>query len=133
MVFIGGGVGMAPLRAIIFEQLEKVGTYRKISFWYGARSRIELFYENELNELQEKYDNFSWTAALSEAKLDDTWDGPIGFIHDVTYEYYLKDHKAPEECEYYLCGPPLMIRAVMSMLGDIGVDPGCIFNDDFGS
>ncbi|MBS9716551.1 NADH:ubiquinone reductase (Na(+)-transporting) subunit F [Pseudohalocynthiibacter aestuariivivens] len=132
MIFIGGGVGMAPLRAILFDQLERVGTSRKISFWYGARSRIELFYENELNELQEKHNNFKWTAALSDAKPSDEWDGPIGFIHDVAYERYLKDHEAPEECEYYLCGPPLMIRAVMSMLGEIGVEPDSIFNDDFG-
>ncbi len=133
MIFIGGGVGLTPLRAIIFEQLETIATPRKISFWYGARSRIELFYENEFNELQAKYRNFSWTVALSEPKPDDNWEGPVGFIHDVVYETYLRDHCVPEECEYYLCGPPLMIQSVMSMLGDLGVGPDNIFFDDFGS
>ncbi len=132
MVFIGGGVGMAPLRAMIFEQLEKVGTPRKISFWYGARSEADLFYGEELDVLAEKYDNFSWTVAMSEPEAQAAWTGPTGFVHDVAFERYLRDHPAPEECEYYLCGPPLMIRAVLAMLDDLGVDPDHIFNDDFG-
>lgn len=132
MVFIGGGVGMAPLRAIIFDQLERQKTGRKISYWYGARSRIELFYENEFDCLQSTYDNFTWTVALSDPKPEDNWAGATGFIHEVVFNDYLNECPAPEECEYYLCGPPLMIKAVLAMLEDIGVDRRSIFNDDFG-
>lgn len=132
MVFIGGGVGMAPLRAMIFEQLEKVCTNRKISFWYGARCRADLFYADELDALAERHDNFSWTVAMSEPQHDDHWPGATGFVHDVAFERYLGDHPSPEECEYYLCGPPLMIRAVLAMLDNLGVDADHIFNDDFG-
>ncbi len=132
MVFIGGGVGMAPLRAIIFDQLQRVGTDRRMSFWYGARSKAELYYEDEFEALQKKHSNFSWTVALSDPKPEDDWNGPTGFIHNVAYHDYLKDHPAPEDCEYYLCGPPLMIRAVMKMLQDIGVERDSIFYDDFG-
>ncbi len=133
MVFIGGGVGMAPLRSIIHDQLERLGTQRKVSFWYGARSRNELYYMPEFNALQKKYENFDWTVALSEPWPDDKWNGAVGFVHDVAFHQYLKDHQAPEECEFYLCGPPLMIRAVMGMLAGIGADSDKIFNDDFGS
>jgi len=132
MVFIGGGVGMEPLRAIIFDQLTRLKTSRRMSYWYGARSGIELFYEDEFNQLQADHPNFNWTVALSDPKPEDAWDGPVGFIHDVVIEAFLKAHPAPEVCEYYLCGPPLMIRAVMAMLEDYGVDPSSIFNDDFG-
>ncbi len=132
MVFIGGGVGMAPLRAIIWEQLESVGTDRKISFWYGARSKAELFYADEFAELAARHDNFSWTVALSDPAPEDDWQGAVGFVHNVAWESYLRDHPAPEECEYYLCGPPLMIRAVQAMLEDAGVDRANIYNDDFG-
>lgn len=132
MVFIGGGVGMAPLRAIIFDQLEREKTKRQISYWYGARSGIELFYEDEFDRLQSKYDNFSWTIGLSNPKPEDNWTGATGFIHDIAFGEYLNAHPAPEDCEYYLCGPPLMIKAVLSMLEDIGVDRQSIFNDDFG-
>ena len=132
MVFIGGGVGMAPLRAMIFEQLEQVGTKRKISFWYGARCRADVFYAGELDALAAKYDTFSWTLALSDPQPGDDWDGATGFVHDIAFERYLRDHPAPEDCEYYLCGPPLMIRAVLAMLDDLGVDADHIFNDDFG-
>ncbi len=132
MVLIGGGVGMAPLRAIIFDQLERLGTDRKISFWYGARSRHELFYAEELAELARRHPNFTMTVALSDPGDGDAWDGPTGFIHSVVWQNYLRDHRAPEECEYYLCGPPLMIRAVLAMLDDAGVDDASIFNDDFG-
>lgn len=132
MVFIGGGVGMAPLRAMIFEQLERLGSDRPISFWYGARSRVELFYEDQFAALADKHSNFSWTVALSDPPPEDHWDGATGFIHSVAYERYLRDHPAPEDCQYYLCGPPLMIRAVKQMLDDLGVEPDSIFHDDFG-
>jgi Na+-transporting NADH:ubiquinone oxidoreductase subunit F len=132
MIFIGGGVGMAPLRAIIFDQLERLETRRTISFWYGARSLIELFYVDEFNQLQERHKNFTWTVALSDARPDDHWEGATGFIHDVVLENYLKNHPAPEDCEYYLCGPPLMIKAVFAMLDNLGVDRENIMFDDFG-
>lgn len=132
MVFIGGGVGMAPLRAMIFEQLQTVGTTRKMTFWYGARSMGDLFYEDEFDTLSTKHANFEWTVALSDPAPDDGWKGATGFIHHVALDSYLRHHPAPEACEYYLCGPPLMIRAVLSMLDDLGVPPDQIFNDDFG-
>lgn len=133
MVVIGGGVGMAPLRAIIFDQLERRKTKRKISFWYGTRSRTDLLYERDFARLAAKYSNFTWTAALSDPKPEEVWDGPTGFVHRVVYENYLKSHPAPEQCEYYLCGPPLMMQAVLSMLEHCGVDEETIFFDDFGS
>jgi len=133
MVFIGGGVGMAPLRAIITDQLERRNTSRKMSYWYGARSRIELFYDDAFNDLAARHENFSWTVALSDPLAEDNWEGDTGFIHTVALENYLRDHPAPEDCEYYLCGPPLMIRAVLGMLDDLGVEADCIFNDDFGT
>jgi len=133
MVFIGGGVGMAPLRAVIFDQLERLGTKRKMSFWYGVRSAIDLFYVDEFDALAERYGNFKWTVALSDPAAGDEWQGATGFIHDVVFEAYLKNHPAPQDCEYYLCGPPLMIKAVLSMLEEAGVDDESIFNDDFGS
>ncbi len=132
MVFIGGGVGMAPLRSIIIDQLEQKNTERKISYWYGARSTTELYYFDEFNALAAKHDNFSWTVALSDPNPEDNWQGATGFVHQVIFERYLKDHKAPEDCEYYLCGPPMMIRAVLAMLDDSGVNKSQIFNDDFG-
>ena len=132
MVLIGGGVGMAPLRAIILDQLERIGTDRKISFWYGARSLRDLYYVEEFEDLARRHPNFTWTVALSDAEPDDAWTGPAGFIHSVVWQTYLKEHPAPETCEYYLCGPPMMIRAVMGMLDDAGVERGSIFNDDFG-
>ena len=132
MVFIGGGVGMAPLRAIISDQLEHHRTQRRMSFWYGARSRVDLFYETEFSNLQAEYPNFRWEAALSDPTRDDNWHGEKGFIHEVALRGYLSTHPAPHDCEYYLCGPPLMIRAVLAMLDDLGVDPDHIFNDDFG-
>ncbi|WP_294925399.1 NADH:ubiquinone reductase (Na(+)-transporting) subunit F [uncultured Paracoccus sp.] len=131
MVFIGGGVGMAPLRAMIHEQLA-LGTTRPISFWYGARSGAELFYAAEFEELAAAHPNFRWTPALSQPARDDGWQGATGFVHDVAYRNHLRDHPAPEDCEYYLCGPPLMIQAVQAMLDDCGVDPADIHNDDFG-
>jgi Na+-transporting NADH:ubiquinone oxidoreductase subunit F len=132
MVFIGGGVGMAPLRAMIHEQLEQ-GTDRKISFWYGARSKADLFYAEEFDALAKKYENFTWTPALSDPTPGDGWTGATGFIHSVILENYLKAHPAPQDCEYYLCGPPLMIQSVYSMLDECGVEETSIFNDDFGA
>ncbi len=132
MVFIGGGAGMAPMRAHIFDQLKRLNSTRKISFWYGARSRRELFFVDEFDRLQEEHGNFRWRAALSEPRPGDDWRGRTGFIHDVLGEDYLNDHPAPEECEYYVCGPPMMIRAVRNMLDNLGVDPENIFFDDFG-
>ena len=132
MVFIGGGVGMAPLRAMIHEQLERLGSGRRMTFWYGARSRADLFYADELDALADSYDNFDWTVALSNPAPDDDWQGATGFVHSVAFETYLRDHPAPERCEYYLCGPPLMIRAVFAMLDDLGVERRDIYNDDFG-
>ena len=132
MIFIGGGVGMAPLRAIIHEQIEVRKTGRKMSLWYGARSRAELFYVDELDALEKKFENFSWVVSLSEPASDDNWDGPTGFIHSVVLEQYLRKHPTPEDCEFYLCGPPLMMKAVRAMLDDLGVEPDSIFFDDFG-
>lgn len=133
MVLIGGGVGMAPLRAIIHDQLERVGSGRKISFFYGARSRIDVFHAEEFDDLARRYANFTWTLALSEPAPEDHWDGPTGFVHSVVFEQLLKTHEAPEACEYYLCGPPLMIQAVSAMLDACGVDEESVFADDFGS
>ena len=132
MILIGGGVGMAPLRAIILDQLERIGTTRRISFWYGARSLQELYHAEEFDALARKHANFGWTVVLSEPAPDDAWQGPTGFVHSVVWRDCLADHPAPEACEYYLCGPPMMIRAVMAMLEDAGVDRSSIFNDDFG-
>lgn len=132
MVLIGGGVGMAPLRAIIFDQLERAGTTRTLSFWYGARSGIDLFYAQEFDALAARHANFSWRPALSEPTAEDGWNGARGFIHDVVLKQHLAAHPAPEDCEYYLCGPPLMMKAVLAMLDEVGVDPENIFFDDFG-
>lgn len=133
MVFIGGGTGMAPLRSHIFDQLKRVKTDRKISFWFGVRSRRDLFYHDEFERLAAEHPNFRYMAALSDPKSDDDWDGPVGFIHQVAYDQYLADHEAPEDCEYYMCGPPLMISAVQKMLSDLGVSEENVMFDDFGS
>ena len=132
MVFIGGGAGMAPMRSHIFDQLLRLDSSRKISFWYGARSLKEMFYVDDFNKLQDKYENFSWHAALSDPLDEDNWDGKTGFIHQVLLENYLKDHPAPEDCEYYMCGPPPMIKAVEDMLDDLGVEKEMIAFDSFG-
>ena len=132
MVFIGGGAGMAPMRSHIFDQLKRKHSTRKMSFWYGARSLKEMFYEEEFNELAEKNDNFVWHLALSEPQPEDNWTGLTGFIHQVLYEEYLSSHEAPEDCEYYLCGPPMMNSAVVSMLDSLGVPKENILLDDFG-
>ena len=132
MVFVGGGAGMAPMRSHIFDQLERLKTDRKITFWYGARSKREIFYKEDFDKLAEEYDNFEWHIALSEPQPDDNWDGYTGFIHEVLHENYLKNHKAPEDCEYYMCGPPMMNAAVIKTLTDLGVERDDIMLDDFG-
>ncbi len=132
MCFIGGGAGMAPLRAHIFHNLLTENTDRKITFWYGARSKSEMFYDEEFKELEEKYENFSYYVALSDPQPEDQWDGLIGFIHQVAYDEYLNNHPDPAEIEYYLCGPPMMLTAVQTMLDSLGVEPEMIAFDDFG-
>ncbi|NLC22445.1 MAG: NADH:ubiquinone reductase (Na(+)-transporting) subunit F [Halomonadaceae bacterium] len=132
MVFVGGGAGMAPMRSHIFDQLKRLDSKRKISFWYGARSWRETFYNDEYDQLAEEHDNFEWHLALSDPQPEDNWEGPTGFIHNVLYENYLKDHPAPEDCEYYMCGPPMMNASVIKMLLDLGVEPENILLDDFG-
>lgn len=132
MVFVGGGAGMAPMRSHIFDQLKRIKTNRKMTFWYGARSLREVFYAEEFDELQANHSNFKWHLALSEPLPEDNWDGPTGFIHQVLLENYLKDHPAPEDCEYYMCGPPMMNAAVINTLENLGVEPENIMLDDFG-
>ncbi len=132
MVFIGGGAGMAPMRSHIFDQLKRKHSNRKMSFWYGARSLREMFYADEFDELADKNDNFVWHLALSEPQPEDNWTGLTGFIHQVLYDEYLSKHDAPEDCEYYLCGPPMMNTAVIKMLESLGVQKENIMLDDFG-
>ena len=132
MVFVGGGAGMAPMRAHIFDQLLRINTNRKITFWYGARSLREMFYVDEFDKLQEDNENFNWHVALSDPLPEDDWSGETGFIHQVLLDNYLKSHPAPEDCEYYLCGPPMMNKAVIDMLINLGVEPENIKLDDFG-
>lgn len=132
MVFIGGGAGMAPMRSHIFDQLKRLGSKRKISFWYGARSLREMFYQEEFEQLARDSPNFSFHIALSDPQPEDNWTGYTGFIHNVLYENYLKHHAAPEDCEFYMCGPPMMNAAVIKMLQDLGVEDENIMLDDFG-
>ena len=133
MIFIGGGAGMAPMRSHIFDQLLRLNSNRKITFFYGARSLREMFYSEEYDALAEKYVNFSWHVALSDPLPEDNWEGYTGFIHQVIHDQYLKNHDAPEDCEYYMCGPPMMMDACFKMLDDLGVEPEAIKFDDFGS
>ena len=123
---------MAPMRSHIFDQLKRKHSQRKMSFWYGARSLKEMFYAEEFDELAELNDNFDWHLALSEPQPEDNWDGLTGFIHSVLHDEYLADHPAPEDCEYYLCGPPMMNTAVIKMLDSLGVPKENILLDDFG-
>ena len=132
MVFVGGGAGMAPMRSHIFDQFKRIKTDRKVTFWYGARSVREMFYTEDFDEIQKENPNFTWHVALSDALPTDNWDGYTGFIHNVLYEEYLKNHPAPEDCEYYLCGPPIMNQSVINMLINLGVEPEDIMLDDFG-
>jgi Na+-transporting NADH:ubiquinone oxidoreductase subunit F len=133
MCFIGGGAGMAPMRSHIFDQLKRIKeTKRKITFWYGARSLREMFYQDEFDALAKEFPNFTWNVALSDPLPVDNWTGPVGFIHQILHDLYLKDHPAPEEIEYYLCGPPVMADAVVRMLENLGVERENIMFDDFG-
>ncbi|ADN75110.1 NADH:ubiquinone oxidoreductase, subunit F [Ferrimonas balearica DSM 9799] len=132
MVFIGGGAGMAPMRSHIFDQLKRLNSKRKISFWYGARSKREMFYVEDFDGLAAENDNFEWHVALSDPQPEDNWEGYTGFIHNVLLENYLKNHDAPEDCEFYMCGPPVMNAAVINMLKDLGVEDENILLDDFG-
>ena len=132
MVFIGGGAGMAPMRSHIFDQLLRLDSSRKISFWYGARSLKEMFYDEEFRELEKKYENFSYHSALSDPLPEDSWSGYTGFISHVLHDNYLVNHPTPEDCEYYMCGPPMMMDAAFKMLDSLGVEPENIMFDDFG-
>ena len=132
MVYIGGGAGMAPVRSHIFELFKRNETNRKVSYWYGGRSAKELFYLDEFEELAEKNENFSLNIALSDPLPEDNWSGYKGFIHQVLLEEYLSKHPNPEDLEYYVCGPPMMLSAVQNMLDDLGVEPDSVLFDDFG-
>jgi len=132
MIFVGGGAGMAPMRSHIFDQLRRLKSKRKMTFWYGARSKREMFYVEDFDMLAKENPNFKWFVGLSDALPEDNWTGYTGFIHNVLYENYLKNHPAPEDCEYYLCGPPMMNSSVIKMLLDNGVEPENIMLDDFG-
>lgn len=131
MCFVGGGAGMAPLRSHILHQLKQLKTKRKITYWYGARSKLELFFEKEFKELEKEYDNFSFYIALSQPKIEDDWEGMTGYIHQCLYDNYLSEHDDPTEVEYYLCGPPVMIDALEDMLDSLGVEPEMIAYDSF--
>ncbi len=132
MCFIGGGAGMAPMRSHIFDQFKRLKTKRKVTFWYGARSKREIFYEDDFNMIQRENENFRWHIALSEPLPEDNWTGLVGFIHQVLYDEYLKNHPAPEDIEYYICGPPLMLSACLNMLHSLGVEDEMIAYDNFG-
>jgi Na+-transporting NADH:ubiquinone oxidoreductase subunit F len=132
MIFVGGGAGMAPMRSHIFDQFRRIGTDRKVTFWYGARSKREMFYVEDFDSIQEANKNFKWHVALSDPQPGDNWTGYTGFIHNVLFEQYLKNHPAPEDCEYYLCGPPIMNKCVIDMLLSLGVEREDIMLDDFG-
>lgn len=132
MVYIGGGAGMAPLRSHIFELFKNLKTGRKVTYWYGGRSLRELFYIDDFREIEKEFPNFKFNIALSDALPEDNWTGYSGFIHQVVLDNYLSKHEAPEEIEYYLCGPPMMNQAVFKMLDDLGVEDENIAFDDFG-
>ncbi len=132
MVFVGGGAGMAPMRSHIFDQLRRLKSKRKMTFWYGARSKREMFYVEDFDMLQAENDNFNWHVALSDPLPEDEWTGYTGFIHNVLFEEFIKNHPAPEDCEYYLCGPPIMNSSVINMLIENGVERENIMLDDFG-
>lgn len=131
-IYIGGGAGMAPLRSHIFELFKSMETDCKVSYWYGGRSVRELFYLEDFEELERKHDNFKMYIALSDPLPEDNWDGLTGFIHQVLHDEYLSKHPAPEDCEYYICGPPIMLKCAQDMLADLGVEPENIAFDDFG-
>lgn len=132
MIFVGGGAGMAPLRSHIFDQLRRLNSKRKISFWYGARSLREAFYVDDFNTLAKEHPNFTWQLVLSDPQPEDNWSGATGFVHQYLFTTYLTVHPAPEDCEYYLCGPPMMTKAVVEMLDGLGVEAENILFDNFG-
>ena len=132
MIFIGGGAGMAPMRSHIFDQFRRLHTNRKVTYWYGARSLREAFYIEDFDTIAAENENFKWHLALSEPQEEDNWEGYTGFIHQVLFDNYLANHPAPEDCEYYICGPPMMNDAIIKMLTDLGVEPENILFDDFG-
>ena len=132
MVYVGGGAGMAPMRSHIFHLFHTLKTGRKVSYWYGARSKREMFYDNQFKKIQEEFPNFTYHVALSDPLPEDNWDGFTGFIHQVLYDNYLQNHDDPTEIEYYLCGPPVMNTAATKMLEDLGVEEDMIDFDDFG-
>jgi len=132
VMLIGGGAGMAPLRSHIFDLFKGKQTKRRVSYWYGGRSLQEVFYADEFKELENQHDNFSFHLALSDPQPEDNWTGYTGFIHLVVLEHYLKNHPAPEDINYYLCGPPMMTSAIYDMLEDLGVEKENIHADDFG-
>lgn len=132
MIFVGGGAGMAPMRSHIFDQLRRLKSRRTISFWYGARSLREAFYVEEFNQLAAEHPNFTWHLVLSDPQPEDHWTGAVGFVHSYLHEVYLQHHRAPEDCEYYLCGPPMMTKAVVDLLHNLGVERRNILFDDFG-
>ena len=132
MCFIGGGAGMAPMRSHLFDLFHTQKTDRKVSFWYGARSRREMFYDDQFKDIEKDFSNFTYQVALSNALPEDNWEGYEGFIHQVLQDNYLMKHDAPEDIEYYLCGPPMMNEAVFRMLDEMGVDDEMIRFDDFG-
>ena len=132
MLFIGGGAGMAPMRSHIFDQFKRLNSKRKVTYWYGARSMREAFYQEDFDGIAAEFPNFEWHLALSEPLPEDNWNGYTGFIHQVVLDNYLKEHPAPEDVEYYLCGPPMMLQACMKMLDDLGVEKENILFDDFG-
>ena len=132
MIYIGGGAGMAPLRSHIFHLFHTLKTNRKVSYWYGARSKREIFYEEEFREIEKKFPNFKFNIALSEPHPDDNWKGYTGFIHQVVYNEYLSKQEDPEDIEFYLCGPPMMNDAVQNMLSNLGVPEEMVDFDDFG-
>lgn len=131
MCFVGGGAGMAPLRCHILNQLDGIHSKRKISYWYGARSKKEMFYDDVFKDLEKRHDNFTYCVAFSNPDEEDHWDGPTGFIHNHLCDTYLCDHEDPTEIEFYLCGPPPMINAIISALYDLGVEDDMIFYDKF--
>jgi len=133
MIYIGGGAGMAPLRSHIFHLFQTLKTNRKVSYWYGARSKREMFYTEDFEAIEKQFPNFKYHVALSEPMPEDNWTGYKGFIHQVVLENYLKNHPNPDEIEFYLCGPPMMLSAVQKMLGELGVEKDMIAFDDFGS
>jgi len=132
MIFVGGGAGMAPLRSHIFDQLRRLGSKRKISFWYGARSLREAFYVEDFDTLAREHPNFTWHLVLSDPQPEDNWSGATGFVHSYLFSNYLNGHRSPEDCEYYMCGPPMMTRAIVEMLHNLGVERENILFDDFG-